>query len=428
MSKAIQAFVVVVILAGGGWFGAELAKMKQAPDKQERIVVGPLVEVVAVKRTDVPLTITGHGSVAATVKASIVPQVGGRVIATHPNLITGGFVPADAPLLKIDDRDYTLALERAKAELEQAITTMTSAESQINEARTRLTDARADLERTTTLRDRGVATDREVNKAKVVVDVLAAQLSTGESTLATARAQRDLGQVAVRQAELNVARTTVTLPFDAVIVKETVDVGQFVVAGQSVGEAYGTKAVEIAVPLEDRELRWFPMVPVAQTTTDHPKDQLPKATVRADFMGKRCQWTGKVVRTDGMVDSRSRMVHMIVEVQDPFDNVADGNTPLMPGVFAQVDIEGKTITGVIPLPRYALRDGDTVWVVDDETRLRIRKVEIARRDRDNVYISEGLTDGDRVVVSGLDAMTDGMTVRVTETATDPKSDTADVTK
>jgi len=413
VTKAIIQIVLVVLVIGAGVLGGtQLMLLKEEPAKEQRTSLGPLVEVVAVERTDVPLTISGHGTVAAKTMAQIVPQVAGRVVETHPNLATGGFVKADDPLLRIDDSDYTLAASRAEAELEATLTAIATAEAQITEAKTRLTDALDDLERTKTLRDRGVATDREVTKAKVTVDVIESQLNTAQSALNNARAQRSLAKVAVEQAKLNLERTVVSLPFDAIVVSERVDVGQFITAGQSVGEVYGTAAVEIAVPLEDHHLRWFETVPIASQAGGAAEAKLPKATVHAEFFGRRCEWPGRVVRTEANVDARSRMVHVVVEVRDPFRNVEHNQTPLMPGVFTERDITGRTLTGVLPLPRYAVRDKQTVWTVDADNKLHIRAVEIARRDRERVYISGGIEAGDRVVISGLDVVVEGMTVRV----------------
>jgi hypothetical protein len=87
----------------------------------------------------------------------------------------------------------------------------------------------------------------------------------------------------------------------------------------------------------------------------------------------------------------------------------------MPGTFVDVRVFGRTVTGLMPIPRYAVHEGNQVWVAEDGV-LRIRRVEVARSDREVAYISDGLSDGDRVVVTVLDAVTDGMKIRTAGTA------------
>ena len=86
----------------------------------------------------------------------------------------------------------------------------------------------------------------------------------------------------------------------------------------------------------------------------------------------------------------------------------------MPGTFVEVEISGRTLNNVIPVPRHAIREGNTVWVLDDGV-LEVRSVQLARTDREQALVQDGLAPGDQVVVSTLDAVTDGMTARTVET-------------
>jgi hypothetical protein len=103
------------------------------------------------------------------------------------------------------------------------------------------------------------------------------------------------------------------------------------------------------------------------------------------------------------------MVHVVVEIADPYETTAD-RPPLLPGTFVDVNIFGRTLADVIALPRYAIREGNRVWVYEKGT-LRVRDVEVLRADRQRSLVAAGLDGGDLVVVSSLDAVTDGMKVR-----------------
>jgi multidrug efflux pump subunit AcrA (membrane-fusion protein) len=85
--------------------------------------------------------------------------------------------------------------------------------------------------------------------------------------------------------------------------------------------------------------------------------------------------------------------------------------PLVFGLFVQVDIEGRNLPNAATIPRAALHEGQLVWVLDQEDRLRFRKVEVARTQGDEAIVKDGLIDGEKVVVTPLKAVTDGMKVR-----------------
>jgi len=142
--------------------------------------------------------------------------------------------------------------------------------------------------------------------------------------------------------------------------------------------------------------------------------------LEARFAGEDHSWTGRIVRTEGEIDVRSRMVHVVAQVKDPYGLLADGEgggsqhatAPLAAGLFVEAQILGHRLDGVVVLPRAALRDGDRVWVVDGDDRMHSRQVETLRLERDQVVISAGLARGERVCVSPLQAVVEGMQVRV----------------
>lgn len=411
-SKGLLWTVLAVagVLLIGGAVGGLLVYAPQEPERVERDVVGPLVETVQVRREDVAVVVRGQGTVEAREQAELVPQVSGRVAAVHEELAAGGFIEAGQTLVQIEREDFELALRQARTELEQAQAAEETAEAEIAEAQATLADARRELERAEELVARDAANQREQEQAQLAVDVAEAGLRRAQSSLSTAGAQVSAAEVAIEQAETDLERTQMTLPFDAVITEEQVSVGQFVTAGQSIGGAYGTQAVEITVPLEDREVGWLATLPV-QVGAGNGEAGEPlgiRADIQGDLFGRDHGWQGRVVRTEGQLDRRSRMVGVVVRVEEPFEGV-----PLLPGAFVEVAMSGRQLEDVIAVPRYAVHGQDSeVWVVEDG-RLRVRPVEVVRRERERVWVGDGLEDGARVVVSPIDAVTDGMRVRTT---------------
>ena len=157
------------------------------------------------------------------------------------------------------------------------------------------------------------------------------------------------------------------------------------------------------MPLDSREMAWF-SVPTRDSSSG------PEAEVRADFGGSSFSWKGKVTRMEAEVDQTSRMVHVVVEVQRPYDSTLE-RPALLPGTFADVTIFGRTLADVVAVPRHAVHEGNTVWVFNDGA-MDIREVEVARSDREFALVTSGLGSGDLIVLTPLDAVTHGMALRL----------------
>ncbi len=370
----LKILLPIVVLALGAGATAALMSSRRAPERQERPPLGPLVEAQTIEAADILVEVTGQGEVNPKVSVDLAPQVTGRVLEVHPSLVAGGRFRAGTTLVRIDPRDYELVVERARASVAGTETVLLRERAEADAAREEW---------------------REVHGDEPAPALLVREPQIREAEARIAAAQADLAA-----AELSLERTRLSLPFDGLVIDENVDPGQLVASGQKVATVYGTQAVEIRVPLDDRELAWFDLPATGRGG--------PPARVSADFAGAVHTWSGRVDRLEGRVDSRSRMINVVVVVKDPF---AGGEAPpLLPGIFVDVAIEGRQLDDVVVIPRHALREGDQVWVLSGET-LDVRDVRVLRRDRDTAYIGEGLEPGESVVTSSLDAVTDGMTVR-----------------
>jgi len=136
----------------------------------------------------------------------------------------------------------------------------------------------------------------------------------------------------------------------------------------------------------------------------------PEVELSARFAGERHTWQARVVRTEGEIDPRTRMVNVVARVENPYQR-SDGRPPLAVGLFVDAEILGRTVEDVMVLPRAALHEGDVVHVVDAEDRLRLREVKVLRRHREQVVIAAGLAPGERVSLTPLSAPVDGMLVK-----------------
>jgi RND family efflux transporter MFP subunit len=236
-----------------------------------------------------------------------------------------------------------------------------------------------------------------------------------EPQILQARAELEAANADLAFAELNLERTRISVPFDGVVVSENVDVGQFVSMGSRLALVYGTDGVEVRVPLDSREMAWFD-VPV------HDGGIGSSAEISTSFGGSISTWPARIARMEAQVDETSRMVHVVAEVARPYDTSA-GRPVLLPGAFVDVSIFGRTLEGVAEVPRFAVHESNQIWVYESGS-IDIREVEIVRADRESALVARGLGHGDLVIVTSLDAVTDGMTVRIAngETVTTGPSD------
>jgi RND family efflux transporter MFP subunit len=375
-SKTLKLIIPVVVLIAGVAAAALIASARKAPPRVERPPLGPLVEVQQAVVVDFPVVVTGHGEVVPRVAVDVVPQVGGQVVEVHRSLVAGGFFRAGEVLVAIEPRDYELAVERAQAAVARAKVTLEREQAEADVARHEWNDLHPDEEPTA--------------------------LVIREPQIRQAEAEHAAAQADLSVARLNLERTRISLPFDGVVVSENVDVGQFVGTGSHLATVYGTDVVEVRVPLNSKELAWF----------DVPSGRGGRgasAEVSANFGGTRSIWTGRITRMEAQVDQASRMVHVVIEVPRPYE-ASDERPALLPGSFVDVRIAGRTLNDVVSVPRHAIHDGSHVWLFESG-KLEIREVEIVREDRQQSVISAGLAEGDLVIVSALDAVTEGMTVR-----------------
>jgi hypothetical protein len=164
------------------------------------------------------------------------------------------------------------------------------------------------------------------------------------------------------------------------------------------------------MPLEDDELAWFDVFENSISVNgSRASVKRTPAKVKADFAGAEHTWKGYVTRTTGQVDQMSRMISVVVEVLKPFER-SNGRPPLLPGIFAEVLIEGKVLKNALAVPRDVIHDSNKIWIVKDGT-LHIETLDIVRADKDFAYALGRVGQNATIVTSSLDTVMEGMKVR-----------------
>lgn len=338
--------------------------------------VATTVRVLEARPRSVQLTVHSQGTVAPNTESELIPEVSGRVSWMSPSLVNGGTFEANDVLLRLEDQDYRSTLARAQAALTRA-----EAEHE---------HASFELERLESLEARQLASRSAFEAALRTHRVAEAALQEARAGLT--QAQRDL------------ARTEIRAPFTGLVRRESVDIGQFVSRGSSVGTLYASAQAEVRLPIADRQLAYLNL-PVG-IRGELPPELQPAVTLSAEFAGQQLTWRGRIVRTEAQIDTMSRMVHVVARVEN-----TEQTAPLAVGLFVNAEIEGLTAEDVVVLPRSALRDGNRVLVVDAEDRLHYRTIEPLRLYQDEVFVRGGLDAGERVCISPIQTVVEGMPVK-----------------
>jgi RND family efflux transporter MFP subunit len=368
--------VVVIIFAGLAGFYV-LKSGRQSLERQQVQPSLPIVRTVPVVFGDLDMVISGEGTVFPLAEVQIVPQVSGKVIRISEKLVNGGAFKKGDLLLKIEPDDYEIVVTQARAGLREAESTYQNISQ----------ESRAAIREWKSLNP----------------DIPAPALVAKEPQVKAALAQVKAQEANLEKALLNLERTNIYAPFDCRVSAEQVDAGQYVSPGQALATVYSTEAAEIVVPMESRSLRW---IDVPGFTTD--QKQGSDVNVEVDTGGSIQTSQGRVVRAHGKINENTRMINLVVRVDDPFGKIP----PLAVGQFTQIKIFGHKVNDAALIPRAALREQNTVWAVDPkEGLLYIRKAKVAHFDSRGVIVTGGVNAGEHVVVSVLKTVTDGMKVQ-----------------
>lgn len=408
MSRGGAKLVWPLAIVGVGGLGlAAMVALRPEVKPEKPPEIAPLVRVVEAFPRSHRYVVRTHGTVRPRTQSDLIPQVAGEVLWVSPQLVSGGFFRQGEPLVRLDTTDTVAELERARAALARA-------ESELQHASTELARQRR-------LGEEGATSRARIDDAETAHRV-------AEAVLRQARAQ-------LERAERDLERTELRAPYTGRVRSERVDVGQFVSRGETIATLYAVDAVEVALPIPDRELRYLdaPLGMAPGGTAEVTPAHLP-VRLHARFAGEPHTWNGHVVRSEGEIDAKSRMVNLVARVEDPYGLHGDGERPpLAVGLFVEAEILGREVTSVYVLPRRALREGDPmdredpdrVHVVSPEERLELRPVAVLRTEREHVVIGQGLSPGERVSLSSLETAVEGMRVRVASDAgTTPPRDAA----
>ena len=381
-------FLILGVAVAIGWY---MVATKPEPRQRPSRSTTPEVQVVVAKPTEYTVTLKSQGTVRARTQSALVTEVRGRIISISASFREGGFFEEGDILLEIDPSDYAMELTVAESSLVQA-------ELEEEEEKARYEQALLDLER--------------LNLEAP------SRLARREPYYQMAQAKVAAAQSRVENARRNLERTRIRAPFAGRVLTKNVDVGQFVSQGNQLARIYAVDFAEVRLPLTESQLRYLDLEEVYRgENPDFPDG--PVVVLKHTAAGATYRWRGRVVRAEGSIDTQSRQLFVIAQVRNPYGRTQSGRPPLKVGTFVLAEIAGKTLSKVFVLPRRLLQENQYVLTVDNEDLLRRKNVEILWQDDVHIVVGQGITAGDRLNLTDLPLVLEGLPVVATELADFP---------
>jgi RND family efflux transporter MFP subunit len=344
-----------------------MTSMRPQPPREERVERDPLVEVMALQPMTANFEVFSQGTVRPRTETIVSAEVSGTITWMSPRFVAGGAFGKGETLMRIDPTNYEVALLQAEAMVKQR---------------------EIEHDGALKLRSQGYRAEAEYASA-------AAALASAEADLVRARR--------------NLERTYIRLPYDGIVRAKEADLGQFVSPGTRLGVTFATDFAEVRLPLTDTDLAFVDLPKVGELTASGTV-QGPPVELTAEQQGRPATWHGRIVRTEGVVDEKSRVTYAVARIEDPYALHHDG-AELPIGTFVQAKIRGTAAKDVMRVPRAVVRGSNQLVFIDDDDKIRVRQVEIARADARHVYISGGAEAGERIVLTPLESPINGMGVR-----------------
>ncbi|MDA1305238.1 MAG: efflux RND transporter periplasmic adaptor subunit [Nitrospirae bacterium] len=379
--------ILIVILAV---LGAQiLIASRPSVPKASRGDKTTFVEVLTTHLQDERAVITAFGTVQAHQQITVQPEVSGLVMQQNPALVKGGIISEGVALLQIDPRNYQFAVDEEKSSL-----------------------AKAEFDLNVEYGNQAVA-EREWKLLKPStgeISELSKQLALRRPHLKEKHIALQAAKSRLGKARLDLQRTILRTPFNALVLSESVEVGQLVNAQSSIATLVGTDEFRAQVSVPIHQLDWL-TIP-GPGTSRGSRVRILRNSDNDDTVVRN----GRVMELLGDVTQNGRMAQVLISIDDPLDlkPAKSVRRPMLLGEYVRVEIEGPLLHDVVVLPRKTIREGSRIWVKNRDNQLEIRPVEIILSRKDSVLISQGVGEGDQIITSQLPAAIPGPVLQSAE--------------
>lgn len=354
LQRILNLILLPLIVLLAFFFVRGMIASKPERQIQKPPLVVPSVTFVEVRVGDIAPTIRTYGNVRSFFEAQLSAQVAGEIITVSDSFNSGRVVGKGDVLVEIDPSDYLAVIAQQEANL-------ASSKQALSEEKTRSQLAAVDwVESGRALEN---ATDLTLRKP---------QLVAAEAAVASARAS-------LEKAQLDLGRTKIRAPFDAIVQSRSTSLGNYVNIGSSVGILVAKDRAEARLPLTPEQIR---KIDLPMDSGSDKMDTLHEAELSTPSQ-PGVSWRATLTRTEPSVDPQNQVVYVIGEIEDPFE---DSNAFLPIGAFVDAVIDAKIIESAYLIPNKSLVEDRFVWVIDSNDSLRKQPVNRVFADEDNLIV------------------------------------------
>lgn len=311
----------------------------------------------------------------------------------------GDRVDRGTVLARLRDGDYTAKLNLTKAQQAEAQAAGNQAAAQLGEANAELALAGKEFHRAAQLFSLRSLTQPEYDAAKARHDGAKARARAAGAQLAAAKARAQAAGAGIQEAELALQDTVLRAPMAGVILKRTVEAGSLVAPGTLAFVLADTSIMKLTIGVPDVVLEKLQMgLPLTARTEAYPGVELH----------------GSVTRISPAADPNSRVFEVEMSIPNKDDR-------LKSGMVASVELSTPKLTQPIPvvplsavLPQKDPAGGYAVFLLVEQGGkqvARLRSVKLGEIHENHISVLEGVAEGDSVIVTGSQFITDGQTVR-----------------
>ena len=300
----------------------------------------PLVETQLLTPQSYTIKVSSSGKVNASTQTKLVAEVSGRIIKLADNFQDGAFFAKGDILLQIDDADFLNAVTVAKAEVEQK-------QLQLQEEKARAKLAKQDWR----LLDTKTAPDELASRRP--------HIQNAASALAAATAR-------LKQAQRNLERTYIRVPYKGQVLNRSVDIGQYVAAGTVLGEVYAKESLEVRLPVS---LRQYEQLALQESPAIKQGEKVEFYMVQGK---NKNTWTGHVLRSSAALDANTNQLNITARIHP------NKNNPIKIGQFVRAYIYGQVYPNIYIVPRVAVRQNKEIFLAkslknntENETEMRL---------------------------------------------------------
>jgi len=362
LSIFFMTVIIIVVVAISIYWMKNRPKAKRMPSK----VLAPLVTAINTNSINHNVTISSMGKITPAQSVDLSAQVNGEIVYVTDNLIPGMELKKGDLVAQINPIDFELLVRQKEADLAKA-------EFELELEIGQVAVAKREYE----------LLGEPVNKENIALILRKPHLKSAQAKVISAKA-------GLEQAKLNLERTKIISPFNAIVKTRMVSLGMQVRSGSNLATLAGSNYYWIEAKLPSNTIKWINF-----------GENASNVSIKLDKKG-----IVKTIMSD--VEQNGRMARIIIEVANPLNG-----TPLLLDDIVTVSISGKTIKNVIKVPRAYLHNGNTVWFLSETNRLKVIEVMPIWMEKDAIYISANTkSKNDKLITSSIPAPVDGMSLRI----------------